>query len=280
MMKIFVEDNILIKDRKCEAYSSDSTRDFIAPYSATAVERIKAAGMKITENRNEADAALSTLVKDNMFYIKPTYGTVSRFGLVANFSSMDQVGVWAKNLDDGLEVLTVIAGHDKNDGTTYPNEKYEYTPPERELTIVDFIGLDFKYADCLDEVSMITASAEYSANTARIDGIKFGHRSGNYKNINELIINSRSEAFSFEAMKLILMGAYVLSEGQFEKYYLKAAKIRRLIKQELDEIFKQADIVRAPDMLLAYLTGCPALYKPGGQSYITRNGQEGNFYGI
>ena len=281
-MKIFVDDDILIKGRKCLAYSSSATRDFISPYSATVVEKIIAAGMEIVKEQSEADASLSLGgMVDGHYYIRPTYGTVSRHGVIASVSSMDQVGVWAKNIDDGFAVLSVIAGHDKNDGTSYQTEKYEYIFYSGELNVINFSDLNFKYADCLEEVYLIIAAAEYSANTARIDGLKFGHRTENFKNMNELVVNSRSEAFSFEAMKMVLMGAYVLSEGQFEKYYLKATKIRRLIKQELDEILKKADVIRVPDMTLAYLTGCPAIYnKADGWCFIAQEGKEGLFYGI
>ena len=273
-MKIFVGENILIKDKIWAC-------GFKPPYSATVVNKIIAAGMQIVNERSGADASLELGgMWDGFYYIRPTYGTVSRFGVIANVSSADQVGVWAKNLDDGCKILSVIAGHDKNDGTSYSIEKYEYFPSAEKLKTVKFNELNFKYADYLAEVYQIISSAEFSANMSRFDGLKYGYRTENFKNMNELVINSRSESFAIETKLKTLMGAYVLSEGQFEKYYLKATKIRRLIKQELDEMFKQVDVIRVPDTVLAYLTGCPALIKPDYQCFITRNGQEGNFYGI
>ena len=260
-MKIFIDDNILVKDRLCAEYN------FISPYSATAAEKIKSAGMRITDKADGADAVLSSKIIDNMICIKPTYGTVSRFGLAAGASSMEQIGVCANNLDDGFTVLSAIAGHDKNDGTSYPAEKYGYSPYSGGLKKVNFSELNFKYADCLAEIYLIISAAELSANIARFDGIKFGHRTENFKNINELIINSRSESFNLETKLNALMGAYVLSKEQFDKYYLKAAKIRRLVKQELDLIFKQADILTHTlcdeAVALANLTGCPAVIIDG-----------------
>ena len=266
-MKIFTEDNILIKDRI-------SFAGFISPYSATVIEKIKAAGMEIVNNQNDADAVLSTNAANNMFYIKPTYGTVSRFGLEANVSSMDQIGVCAGNLDTAFAVLSVIAGHDEKDPTTYPAKKYDYSHNCADLIITELNN--FKYADCLNEVYMIISSAEFSNNISRYDGLKYGYRTEK----TDIVVNSRSEIFTLDAKLKALMGAYVLSEGQFEKYYLKATKLRRLIKQELDEIFKQADAIRVPDMTLAYLCGFPALIKPDGSCFITQNTREGNFYGI
>ena len=270
-MKIFVERNILVKGRA-------GMFDFVPPYSATVVERVLAAGAQITGSMNEADAFLGTTkAADYGYYIKPTYGTVSRFGVIAHASSMDQVGISAHELDTVFHVLRLIAGHDKNDGTSLPQEKYDYAPPGHELKIAGFGEFD---AEAVEAVYMIISASEFSGNVSRFDGMKFGYRHENYKNADELVINTRSACFSPEMKLHALMGAYVLSEGQFERYYLKATKVRRIIKQGLERAFESADAFRVPDMTLAYLTGCPALIMPDGACYITREGQEGNFYGI
>ena len=275
-MKIYIADNILVKDRLCAEY------DFISPYSATVVDKIINAGMRVIDNIDEADAVLTSHSaldaesheiagqarndrKVRKIYIKPTYGTVSRFGLIAGASSMEQIGVCADKLDDAFAVLSTISGHDKNDGTSYPAEKYNYSADTINISDLKAVNEpDFKFKDVLLPVYKIISSAEISANIARFDGIKFGRRADNFKNINELIINSRSESFNLETKLNALMGAYVLSEGQFDKYYLKAAKIRRLIKQELEKIFEQADLLIFPAQCgkaaaLADLTGCPAV---------------------
>jgi Asp-tRNA(Asn)/Glu-tRNA(Gln) amidotransferase A subunit family amidase len=143
----------------------------------------------------------------------------------------------------------------------YPTGKYDYTPYAAGLKTTEL--KDFKYADYLLTVYNIISSAEFSANMARFDGIKFGYRTENFKNLNDMVINSRSESFDTRTKLTALMGAYVLSEAQFGKYYLKAAKIRRLIKQELDEIFKVYDLIITPvagaSTALANLTGCPSI---------------------
>jgi len=278
-MKIFVEDNILIKDKICSEYN------FKSPYSATVVEKIKAAGMEITENKNEADAVLCSETETSekekekekekeeeeeeyMFHVRPTYGAVSRFGLVADVSSMDRIGVSAHEIDTAFYVLSVIAGHDKNDGTSYPTEKYNYSIDGIDLGNIKSINSpEFKFKEYLKQVYLIISAAEFSGNIARFDGIKFGYRTENFKNADDIIINSRSESFPTETKIKCLMGTYVLSEEQFEKYYLKATKIRRLIKQELGEIFKQYDLIILPPCdkakALVDLTGCPAIIFDG-----------------
>lgn len=335
--KIAVDENIMIKDEICTA-GSKMLYNFKPPYSATVVDKIKNAGMTISykskigeftgvaHSQNEetaayavnnglADAALGidvdgvayrSAVKNDIVYIKPTYGTVSRFGVVANVSSIDQIGVYAKNFDDGFSILSLIAGHDKNDGTSYPTEKYEYAVDAVDLkslkvtkinnlcgdseksieekiknTGLTINQIDFKYLDYLAQVYLIISSAEFSANISKYDGIKYGYRTENFKNVNDMITNSRSESFTLGTKIKSLMGTYVLSEEQFEKYYYKATQLRRLIKQELDEIFKQSDfiIMHISDFssgsfnpngyynnlkftALSNLTGCPSIVVP------------------
>jgi len=297
-MKIAIDENILIKDEICAA-GSKMLYNFKSPYSATVVDKIKTAGMTVShksktgEFGNETDgenaayavktglsdvalgidvdgAAYRSAVKNNVVYIKPTYGTVSRFGVVANVSSVDQIGVYAKNLDDGFAALSIIAGYDKNDGTSYPIEKYEYKTNDIDVKALKKLELnvdEFKYSDYLTQVYLIISSAEFSGNISRFDGLKFGYRSEKFKNVNDLIIHSRSESFTTETKIKALMGTYVLSEGQYDKYYYKATQIRRLIKQELDEIFRQYDCVVLPPcdkaVALVNLTGCPAVITDG-----------------
>jgi len=266
-VKIFVEDNILIKGRMCKA---KILHNFKPPYSATVVEKVLAAGMEITDSRDGADAVLSTSAPDDMYYIRPTYGTVSRYGLVADVSSMDQIGAGAVSLGDAFAVLSVIAGHDEKDGTSYPSEKYEYSPYEGDLFVYPG-GCDFLY-----EVYTIIAAAEFCNNVARFDGLKFGYRAENFTGTDDLVIKSRSESFTLESKLKAMMGAYVLSEGQFEKYYQKAVKARRLIKQSVSELFRRDNtVICVPDMVTAYLTGFPALAAPGGKIYLAYAHKEG-----
>lgn len=329
--KIALDENILEKDEICTA-GSKMLHNFKSPYSATVVDKIKQAGMTISYRsktaefggmakeesaayavkKGLADAALGidvdgsahmSAVENGVVYIKPTYGTVSRFGVVANVSSVDQIGVYAKNFADGFAILSAIAGYDKNDGTSYPTEKYNYTPCEFDSDSVKIKKInidDFKYADYLAQVYLIISSAEFSNNISRFDGLKFGYRTENFKNVNDMVINSRSEGFTVETKIKSLMGTYVLSEGQFEKYYFKATQIRRLIKQELDEIFKENDFIILPVSnasgnspkdyysrlkfsALANLTGCPSITLPesdGGIQIIAKQFDETKLFGL
>ena len=350
--KIAIDDNILVKD-KIYAAESGMLSNFKSPYSATVVEKMQKVGAELVSAQisgqtqglplhNEADVALGidvdgsayrSAVKTNTIYIKPTYGTVSRFGVVANVSSVDQIGVYAKNFDDGFEVLSAIAGHDKNDGTSYPTEKYEYSPDKinkidvkslKAAKLNGFYGdseepfderinnigipvdsIDFKLADYLAQVYLIISTAEFSNNISRFDGLKFGYRTENFRDLNDMITNSRSESFTAETKIKSLMGTYVLSEEQFKKYYYKATQIRRLIKEELDEIFKQYDFVithisdfsdgsgfsdakgyynNLKFSALANLTGCPSITVPvtnqHGVQIIAREFDENKLYAL
>ena len=299
IMKIAIDENILIKDEICTA-GSKMLHNFKSPYSAAVVDKIKEVGYDIvyrskvgefgvgTNTGNDSaayavssgavDAALGidvdgaayrSAAEHGVVYIKPTYGTVSRFGVVANISSVDQVGVYAKNFDDGFAVLSVIAGHDENDGTSYPNTSYNYHPADN-FEPQRCVNLDcFTLAEYLVPTYQIISSAEFSTNISRFDGLKFDYRTENYSNMSDMVTNSRSEGFTSETKIKALMGTYVLAEGQFEKYYYKATQIRHLIKQELDEIFKNADFVRTPlsevSAALANLTGCPSIAVNGEQ---------------
>jgi aspartyl-tRNA(Asn)/glutamyl-tRNA(Gln) amidotransferase subunit A len=294
-MNIAVDENIMIKDEICAA-GSKMLYNFKSPYSATIVDKLKAADMTLSlrsktgefgggtgdedcaagaVSRGLADAAIgidtggaaySSASENGLIYIKPTYGTVSRFGLLANVSSVDQIGVYAKNFDDGFYVLSVIAGHDKNDPLTYPAPKYEYKTDGIDAKHLKIFEMDIKYFTyhtCLEAVYLIISSAEFFSNISKFDGLKYGYRTENFKDLNEMVTNSRSEAFSSDTKIKALMGTYVLSEGQYEKYYRKAAQLRRFVKQELESIFKQYDIVILPlsdeSAALANLTGCPAV---------------------
>jgi len=315
-MKIAVDENIMIKGEICAA-GSKMLHNFKVPYTATVVEKITDAGMTITysskigefgaetnqTNQKQTaaylvgsgavDAALGIDVdgaayraaaQNDIAYIKPTYGTVSRFGLVANVTSVDQIGVYAKNLEDGFYVLSKIAGHDKNDGTSYPNEKYEYSDKEIDLLDLKVINSpDFKLKEYLTSVYTIISAAEFSGNIARFDGLKFGYRTENFRDLDALITNSRSEGFSTETKLKALMGTYVLSKEQFDKYYFKAMQVRRLVKQELNEIFESYDIISLPPcdkaVALANLSGCPAIVF-GGKLIIAKEFDENKLFAI
>ncbi|GAE87455.1 Asp-tRNA(Asn)/Glu-tRNA(Gln) amidotransferase subunit GatA [Acetivibrio straminisolvens] len=212
--------------------------------------------------------------------MKPTYGAVSRFGLVAFASSMDQIGPLTKDVTDCAIVLNAITGHDPMDSTS-ANVKYpdyskalindvkgirigipkEYigdrTNPEVKKAVLDAAETLKELGALLEEVSLpltwyavpvycIISSAEASSNLARYDGIKYGYRAEKYTDLLDLYIKSRSEGFGVEVKRRILLGTYALSSGYYDEYYKKALQVRTLIKNSFDEVFKKCDVLLGP----------------------------------
>ena len=210
-------------------------------------------------------------------FIKPTYGTVSRYGIIACACSGEQIGVTAANADDVKEILTVIAGHDSKDGTSLPAEKYEYSTDENvaamKICIVkelyDAASADVKanidaYAEnlkkigaavetvSLDVVSQaqtawqILMAAETTNNLSRFDGVKYGYRTPEYKNIDELYVKSRSESMGFLAKATIIYGSDVLAKAKYEKCYDKSLRMRRIVCEKAREVLAKYDAILAP----------------------------------
>ena len=212
--------------------------------------------------------------------LKPTYGLVSRYGLVAFASSLDQIGPITKDVTDSAMILNLISGYDEKDSTSANVEKRDYTkylvndvkgmkiglPKEylgegineevREAilnvakkyeemgAIVEDCSLDVgKYATA---VYYIIACAEASSNLGRFDGIRYGYRSEKFDNLKDIYKNSRSEGFGTEVKRRIILGTYVLSSGYYDAYYKKAQKVRTLIKNAYDELFKKYDLLLTP----------------------------------
>jgi len=214
--------------------------------------------------------------------LKPSYGRVSRYGLVAFGSSLDQIGPFAKNVRDVSIILKLIAGYDQHDSTScnidVPDYEKEIDNPINKKDIK--IGLPKEYfeqglakeiKDRIDAVVeylakdgfnietislphtkygiptyYIIGTAEASTNLARFDGVKFGYRSKNSSNIFDLYVNSRGEGFGQEAKRRIILGTFVLSAGYYEAYYLKAQKVRALIMKDFDNAFKSVDFIITP----------------------------------
>ena len=212
--------------------------------------------------------------------LKPTYGLVSRYGLVAFASSLDQIGPITKDITDAAILLNIISGHDEHDSTSLDIEKKDYTkalvndvkgmrigiPKEyiadgineevknavleaaekyKELgAIVEECSLDVgKYATA---VYYIIADAEASSNLGRFDGIRYGYRTQNFSNLRDIYKNSRSEGFGPEVKRRILLGTYVLSSGYYDAYYKKAQKVRTLITNAYNELFEKYDVLLTP----------------------------------
>ena len=212
--------------------------------------------------------------------LKPTYGLVSRFGLVAYASSFDQIGPMTKDVTDSAILLNIIAGHDENDTTSVNIPKKDYVkalkgdvkglkigvPKEFfgegineevkksiEDAIEKFKGLGAEIEEFSLDIAKyalatyyIIACAEASSNLGRFDGIRYGHRTEEYKDIEELIRKSRSEAFGDEVKRRIILGTYVLSSGYYDAYYKKAQQLRTFIVNEFNKGFEKYDVILTP----------------------------------
>lgn len=212
--------------------------------------------------------------------MKPTYGTVSRYGLIAYGSSLDQIGPMTKNVTDCAAVLDTIASYDKKDSTSIKRDDYDFSSAlvsdVKGLRIglpKDYFGegLDgevkaaiFKAAKTLEGMGAIVeefdlglvkyaipayyiiASAEASSNLERFDGVKYGYRTKEYGDLHSMYKKTRSEGFGSEVKRRIMLGSFVLSSGYYDAYYLKALKTKALIKQEFDKAFEKYDIILAP----------------------------------
>ena len=212
--------------------------------------------------------------------IKPTYGLISRWGMVAYASSLDQAGAFAHSADDLAILLQAMAGFDEQDSTSSQHPIPDYSATLNESLNGLRIGLpscffDPNVADDVQEAMRqaiklfegagakiieldiqrqslwvpcyyVIACAEASSNLSRYDGIRFGHRSAHAHSLNELITRSRSEGFGLEVKRRILTGTHVLSSGYFDDYYVQAQKVRRLIQEELQEALNTVDIILGP----------------------------------
>ena len=212
--------------------------------------------------------------------LKPTYGLVSRYGLVAFASSLDQVGPITKDVKDNAMLLNIIAGHDEKDSTSYDIEKKDYTKNlEKDIKGIkigvpkEFFGEGInetvkeqlnkaietykKLGAIVEETSLdvaqaslaayyIIACAEASSNLGRFDGIRYGYRAKDYTTLKELYVNSRTEGFGDEVKRRIILGTYVLSSGYYDAYYKKAQKVRTYVKNEFDKAFKKYDVLLTP----------------------------------
>ena len=253
---------------------------------------------------------------------KPTYGRVSRYGLIAFASSLDQIGPFGRCIEDIVDLYETIAGYDEKDSTslnapvgdiskTFKNDikglKFgvikelmaEGVNDDVKRAIEDAVKIYEKLGATVKEVSLpllkhsigvyyIIATAEASSNLARFDGVKYGYRIAEAKNLMEMYTKTRKEGFGDEVKRRIMLGTYALSSGYYDAYYKKAQQLRRLIKEDFDRIFKEVDVLVSPtcpttafdigsrneDPLAMYLTdigticanliGAPAISIPAG----------------
>ncbi len=331
---VSIKDMILTTDQPTTAGSA-ILKNFLSPYDATVVKRLRNAGALITGKTNLDEFAmgasnetsffgatknpwdieyvpggssggsaasvagrmsLASLGTDtggsvrqpasfcNLVGIKPTYGRLSRYGVIAYASSLDQVGVFGRSVKETELIYDIIGGHDPLDSTSLRTEpeikKIEIGKPGAPLHNLR-IGLPKEYfvsgvstevakvvaqsaeilkglGASLVDISLphtelavptyyIIAPAEASSNLSRYDGIKYGHRSSTAKDLNELYCNSRSEGFGLETRRRIVIGSYVLSSGYYDAFYRKALKVRRLIQNDFLVAFsKDCDVILSP----------------------------------
>jgi aspartyl-tRNA(Asn)/glutamyl-tRNA(Gln) amidotransferase subunit A len=212
--------------------------------------------------------------------LKPTYGLVSRFGMIAFASSLDQAGPMAPSAEDCALLLNVMTGFDPNDSTSLEREKEDYTRDlDQPLTGLrvglprEFFaeGLNNEVATAVEaaiaelkklgattvEISLansklaipvyyVLAPAEASSNLSRFDGVRYGYRAPEYTNLDDMYCKTRAQGFGAEVKRRIMIGAYVLSHGYYDAYYLQAQKIRRLIANDFTEAFKTCDVILGP----------------------------------
>jgi aspartyl-tRNA(Asn)/glutamyl-tRNA(Gln) amidotransferase subunit A len=327
---------LAIKDNMCTAglrttCASKILADFIPPYDAAVVTRLREAGAVVVGKTNLDEFAMGSSTEHSGFQptrnpwnldlipggssggsaaataarevpgalgsdtggsirqpashcgvvgLKPTYGRVSRYGLVAFASSLDQIGPVARSVEDVAVLLGAIAGHDPRDSTSadvpvpdyraaldrelggvrigVPREYFvEGIDPEVERAVRGAIEQAAKLGAEVVEISLphtpyavsvyyLVATAEASSNLARYDGVHYGHRTTGAENIVDLFSRSRREGFGDEVKRRIMLGTYALSAGYYDAYYLRALRVRTLIKKDFDDAFERVDVIATP----------------------------------
>jgi aspartyl-tRNA(Asn)/glutamyl-tRNA(Gln) amidotransferase subunit A len=327
---IAIKDLINVKGQQCSC-ASKILQGYRAPYSATAIERLRAQGaipfgrtnmdefamgsstenssIQVTRNPWDlsrvpggssggsaaavaADIALGALGTDTggsirqpaalcgIVGLKPSYGRVSRFGLVAFASSLDQIGPLTKTVHDCALLMNAIAGHDSHDSTSLDAPVPDYTkhlggdvkgvriglakeyliegidPTVKHAVLAavkqleslgaEIIELSLPHTEYAISVYYILATAEASANLARFDGVRYGQRTQSVTSLFDHYARTRAEGFGPEVKRRIILGTYVLSSGYYEAYYLRAQKVRELIRRDFAEAFKRVDALVSP----------------------------------
>jgi aspartyl-tRNA(Asn)/glutamyl-tRNA(Gln) amidotransferase subunit A len=212
--------------------------------------------------------------------LRPTYGLVSRYGIVAFASSLDQAGPIARSAEDLALMLNVMAGHDERDSTSVKRTKEDYTkglnPDLKKVRIglpreyfgeglepgvraavesavawfksqgARIVQIELPLTRLAVPVYYVIAPAEASSNLSRYDGVRYGHRAKDYADLTDMYCRTRAEGFGAEVKQRILVGTYVLSHGYYDAYYLQAQKVRRLISREFQQAFQQVDLILGP----------------------------------
>jgi aspartyl-tRNA(Asn)/glutamyl-tRNA(Gln) amidotransferase subunit A len=294
IQRLLDEDVIIIGRLNCDEFAMGSSNENSAfgavahPLDADYVPGGSSGGSAVAV---AADLCMASLGSDtggsirqpaslcNVIGLKPTYGRISRYGLLAYASSFDQIGTFTKNTEDAARLLEVMSGADDYDSTVSFKGVDDYRPKKSDVkyTIsyikeaVEHEGNDpeivaamksrleklenaghtvkavsFPYLKYMVPAYYVLTTAEASSNLARYDGIRFGYRSGQSQDIESTYVKSRSEGFGKEVQRRIMLGAFVLSSGYYDAYYAKAQKVRRLIKTETSKILQKSDFILLP----------------------------------
>lgn len=245
--------------------------------SGAAAELVKEGKVKAALSVDLNGAPRRAAAISGVTFIKPTYGTVSRYGVIACACSGEQIGVTAKNAKAAAEVLSVIAGHDPKDGTSLKAEKYEYAlskdVADMKLCVISELydaatdevkskidayvkaleskgakveRVSFSLANATQTAWQILMAAESCNNLSRFDGVKYGYRAENYKNIGELYVNSRTEGFGFLTKATIIYGSDVLAKDKYDSCYDKSLKIRSVVMTAIKDLLGRFDAAIAP----------------------------------
>jgi len=295
---------LMVKDQICTA-GSKILEGFQAPFSATVYEKCVAAGFdfagfvpmdefgidRLWDADDPIDAAIIAVregqceavlcndifgklrrqaAQNGLIYIHPTYGTVSRYGLIPTVSSMDQVGVLCRDLKVGITMLDVISGHDPKDGTSLSSVRGTSVRGTVPLT-PQCQSEPSPLTPPLAQTFLILAAAEFAGNTSRYDGITFGYRAQNASSLEEIYIRSRSEGFGREAKLLALLGCKVLSQAHYDSLYDKAMRIRRLVRDHYAAQLDKVPALEVADGAIAPLGGFAALAIQGKQLLFSGN---------
>nr|WP_199157918.1 Asp-tRNA(Asn)/Glu-tRNA(Gln) amidotransferase subunit GatA [Pedobacter sp. ASV2] len=293
--RLLQEDAVIIGRLNCDEFAmggSNETSYFGAAKNAANPELVPGGSSGGSAVAVQADMCLSALGTDTggsvrqpaafcgQIGLKPTYGRISRYGVIAYASSFDQVGPITSSVEDAALLLQVLAGADENDSTVsplavpdYPAHLHNHSKqkiavlketiendaldPEIKAAILKSIEdlkakghtveyVSFDLLDYLVPAYYILTTAEASSNLSRYDGVHYGHRNTEAKSLNELYKLSRAEGFGEEVKRRILLGTFVLSAGYYDAYYQKAQQVRRLIREKLDDLFHNYDLILSP----------------------------------
>lgn len=295
--RLLEEDVIVIGRVNCDQFAMGSTNEnsiYGPTRNAANPEKVPGGSSGASAVAVQANTCLASLGSDTggsvrqpaafcgVIGMKPTYGRISRYGLLAYGSSFDQIGTLTHSVEDAALLLEIMAGQDEMDATSSPktvpsysllpkgenkkpykiayfksaleNEGIDATIKAKTLATFEDLrqaghsvtAIDFDLLDYLIPAYYVLTTAEASSNLSRYDGIRFGHRSDAATNLYETYTKSRSEGFSTEVKRRIMLGTFVLSAGYYDAYYTKAQKVRRLISEQTKAIFEQYDFIALP----------------------------------